>query len=41
MFVELVNRQNKNTYLPGSIAAAKRSWRRQRRVHKILARAVI
>lgn len=41
MFVELVKNQVKNSYVPSSIMAAKRSWRRQRRVQKILTRAVI
>ncbi len=41
MFVELIKNQIKNDYVPKSALAAKRSWRRQRRVHKILARAIV
>lgn len=41
MFVELVQKQDNRNYLPESILAAKKSWRRQRRVHKILTRAAV
>lgn len=41
MFVELIKKQVKNNYVPDSALAAKRSWRRQRRVHKILARTIV
>ena len=41
MFVELVKSQVKNDYMPMSVMAAKRSWRRQRRVQKILTRAIV
>lgn len=40
MFVELMKNQVKNDYVPESTLAAKRSWRRQRRVHKILTRTI-
>ncbi len=41
MFVELVKGQVYNDYLPMNVKAAKRSWRRQRRVKKILTRAIV
>ena len=41
MFVELVNKQVNNDYVSKNMLAAKKSWRRQRRVQKLLARTVI
>ena len=41
MFVELVRNQSATPRVPSSVAEAKRSWRRQRRVQKIMTRAII